>query len=155
MKNTINEFLAEKHIAIAGVSRNSMKWGNGLMKELKKSGIKIYPVNPHAEELEGEKCYHSIAELPAEVSSLIIATKPKYSESIVKEIEKSSIKRVWMQKGAGKGSASKEALDFCRTNNIPYVYGFCPMMFFGTGGHKFHFWLRRNFGKVPPEFKNN
>jgi len=153
MKNTINEFLAEKNIAIAGVSRNSMKWGNGLMKELVKKGIKVYPVNPHADTLEGEKCYHHIAELPEEVKSLIIATKAKYTEAILKEVNNSGIKRVWMQKGAGKGSASAEAVSYCKQNNIPYVYGFCPMMFFGTGMHKFHFWMRTHLGKVPSEFK--
>jgi len=153
MKNTIDKFLQEKHIAIAGVSRNSMKWGNGILKELRKKGIRVYPVNPFADELEGEKCYKTLALLPEEVKSLIIATKPKDTEILVKECKEAGIERVWMQKGAGKGSASKDAIDYCKQNNIDFVYGFCPMMFFGTGMHKFHFWIRRNFGTTPSEFR--
>lgn len=152
MKKVIDEFLEQKHIAIAGVSRNKNKWGNNLMRELKKKNIRIYPVNPYADELEGEKCYHTLSKLPFEAESLIIATKPKDTEKLVKQIPGSGIKRVWMQKGGGAGSASISAIEYCIENNIPYVYGFCPMMFFGKGVHRFHFWLRKNFGKIPAEF---
>ena len=153
MKNTIDDFLKQSHIAIAGVSRNSNKWGNALLKELRKKGIKVYPVNPNADELEGEKCYHDLRSLPAEVDSLIIATKPVDTEKLVEECKDSGIKRVWMQKGGGKGSASKNAIESCKQNGLAYVYGFCPMMFFGGGMHHFHFWMRSHFGKVPAEFK--
>jgi hypothetical protein len=120
MKKIIDEFLEQKHIAIAGVSRNKNKWGNGLMKELQKKGIRIYPVNPFADELEGEKCYHDVKSLPAEVESLIIATKPGDTE-----IWSDSV-RIQESKGYG---CRKEPKRLCfrgghpvlQGNNIPYV----------------------------------
>lgn len=154
MKATINNFIEDKHIAIAGVSRDDRKWGNGLMKELEKLGYTIYPINPNTDEIKGKKCYRNISDLPEDIKSLIIATKPKDTLELVKQVKNSNIKQVWMQRGAGKGSASPEAIEYCKENGINYVYGFCPMMFFGTGMHKFHFWMRKNFGKMPEEFKD-
>ncbi len=40
----------------------------------------------------------------------------------------------------------------CKENDIEVVYGFCPMMFMGEGMHKFHFWIRKTFGKLPAEY---
>lgn len=153
MKKTIDQFLKDKHIAIAGVSRNKTKWGNALMKELGKLDITTYPVNPHAREIEGKKCYNDLKSLPAEVKSLIIATKPEAAHQLVIDAKESEIERVWFQRGVGKGSASPEAIAYCKENGLDYVYGLCPMMEFGTGLHKVHYWMRRNFGKIPGELK--
>lgn len=154
MQNTINEFLTVKHIAIAGVSRTSKgKWGNALMKELSKKGYTIYPINPNTEEVEGVKCYKNIKSLPVEVKSMIIATKSDATEQLVKDAKESGIERVWMQKSAGKGSASQEAINFCKDNKLDYVYGLCPMMAYGKGPHKFHFWVKKTFGGLPAEMK--
>jgi len=152
MKTIINDFLNQKEVAIAGVSRNPNKWGNALLKELRKKGIKVYPVNPHAELLEGEKCYPDLKSLPESVDSLIIAVKPADTTTLVKQCPEAGIKRVWMQKGGGKGSFSQEGYDFCRENNIDLVYGICPMMFYGKGMHGFHFWIRKTLGRLPKEF---
>ena len=154
MQNTINEFLAAKHIAIAGVSRTTKgKWGNALMKELSKKGYTVYPVNPFADELENVKNYKTVKDLPAEVKSLIIATKPDATNQLVKEAKDAGITRVWMQKSSGKGSATPEAIQFCKENNLDYIYGICPMMAYGKGPHKFHYWIRKTFGGLPAEMK--
>lgn len=155
MKKVINEFKLATHIAIAGVSRTSKgKWGNTLMKELMKIGIKVYPINPIATEIDGIKCYQRLRELPFEVQSLIIATRPEVTLQLVMEAKDSGIKRVFMQKGSGKGSATPEAIQYCKDNNIDYVYGVCPMMIYGMGGHKFHYWVRKTIGGLPTELYN-
>ena len=154
MQNTINEFLTVKHIAIAGVSRKSKgKWGNELMKELSKKGYSIYPLNPNADEVANVKCYRTIKDLPSVVKSLIIVTQPEVCEQIVKEAKQAGMERVWMQKSSGKGSSTPEAIQFCKENNLSFVYGLCPMMAYGKGPHKFHFWLKKTFGSLPIEMK--
>lgn len=150
MKQIIEDFIADKKVAIAGVSRKPTKWGNNLMDELEKLGYEVFPVNPHTDLLKGLKCYRSVAELPKEVSGLIVATKPMATEILATEIPASGIKRVWIQKGIGKGSYSENAFQTLKEKNIDVVYGLCPMMFFnGTGMHRFHYKLRRFFGGVP------
>lgn len=153
MQDLIDKFLSDKNMAIVGVSPRKENWGKALMVELEKSEYKILPVNPKYEEIEGEKCYPSVADLPKEIENAIIAVKPEIAESIIDQFEGSSIKRVWFQRGMGKGSYSEEAAGKLRENGIEVIYGFCPMMFAGNGFHKFHFWLRKNLGKTPAEYR--
>ena len=70
MKAVIQEFIDNKSVALAGVSRDSKKWGSMLFKALKKKDYTIYPVNPNMEDFEGVKCYSSVTDLPIEVTNL-------------------------------------------------------------------------------------
>ncbi len=154
MKRIIDQFVNDKNIAIIGVSRDEKKWGNALVKELAKKGYSVFPVHPELKEAEGAKCYPSLDDLPEHVNNLLFAVQPQVTEEIVSKINPERIKRVWMQKGAGKGSASEKAIQECKEKGIEVVYGFCPLMFFTPGGvHGFHLWIRKTFGKVPAEFK--
>ena len=153
MKETIDAFVAAKHIAIVGASPKSDNFGLGLIKELKKEGRSLYPVNPNCEEVAGEKCYPDVAALPSEVENVVVVVNAKLSAEIAEQCANSHVKRVWLHQGVGNGSFSKEALDVLKKNNLDYVYGYCPMMFMGKGFHKFHYWMKRTFGKTPVELK--
>jgi predicted CoA-binding protein len=152
MKKTIQEFLDAKDVAIAGASTNKDNFGRSLMNELSKSGYQVHPVNPGYKEIEGVACVDSVKDLPATVESLILAVPPALAEEIVQQCIGTSIKRVWMIKGVGRGAYSEKAHEVCKEHNIEVVYGFCPMMFFGKGMHKFHLWMRKNFSKLPAEY---
>lgn len=155
MKETIEMFISDKKVAILGASPRKENWGRALMEELSKHDYTCIPVNPKYEEVEGQKCYASVSDLPEDIENVIIAVNPEISELVAKEFKGSKIKRVWFQRGMGKGSYSREAHELLKEEGIKVVYGFCPLMFIGGGGHKFHFWLRRTFGKVPAEFSMN
>lgn len=152
MKKTIQEFLDHKKVAIAGASPKKENFGLFLKKELEKRGNQVFPVNPIYHEIEGAECCASVKDLPADVENLIMAVPPKLSEKIAQQLVGSGIKRVWMIKGVGKGAYSEKAHRLLRENKIDVIYGFCPMMFYGQGMHKFHFRLRKIFAKLPPEF---
>ena len=155
MRNTINQFINDKNIALIGVSKNKQKFGNALLKELTKKGYNVYPVHPELKEVEGSKCYSTIDDLPDSVKNLLLVVQPQVTEEIVSQINPQKIQRVWMHKGAGSGSASDKAIEDCRKKGIEVVYGFCPMMFVSPSGmHGFHFWMRKTFGKLPLEFKS-
>jgi len=154
MIDTIKKFVEERDIALIGVSKDPNKFGNFLLKELNKKGYIIHPVHPSLKEVEGTKCYPSLDDLPENVRNLLIVVQPKITEEVVKEINPGKIKRVWMHKGAGNGSASDQAIRECKDKGIEVVYGFCPMMFLSHSGiHRFHLWMRKTFGKTPPEFR--
>ena len=154
MQNTINDFIEQKNIAIVGVSRDKTKWGNVLKREFEKLGYQVYAINPNADDIEGEKCLHSISDLPADVDSLVISTKTDFNLELVKEAAKKGIKRVWMQRSTWPGSDGDESINFCKENNIGYVYGMCPMMYFhGKSIHGFHLWLKKVLGRMPKEMK--
>ena len=153
MKQTIQAFMDHKKVAIAGASPKKDNFGLSLMTELEKLGNEVYPVNPRYDEVEGKKCLSSVKDLPAGVENLILAVPPELNEELVEQLVGSEIKRVWMVKGMGKGAYSEKAHAACEENQIDVVYGFCPMMFYGGGGHKFHLWLRKTFGKLPGEYQ--
>lgn len=152
MKKIIQSFLDSDKIAVAGASPNKDNFGRMLMIELGKLGKELFPVNPKYDQIEGKPTFPTIKDLPAQIESLILAVPPAITEEIVDQCIGSGVKRVWMVRGMGKGAYSEKAHATCSENNIEVVYGFCPMMFYGEGGHKFHLWLRKSFGKIPEEY---
>jgi predicted CoA-binding protein len=61
----VNDFLAQKRIAVAGVSRNNSHHptGNLIYRRLKASGHAVFPVNPHMQTFEGDRCMRWILKL--------------------------------------------------------------------------------------------
>lgn len=152
MKKTIQAFIDDKKVAIVGASPNKDNFGKYLVQELVKFDYKIKPVNPRYDEVEGLKTVASVKELPSDVENVIMAVPPELTDEIVEQCIGTHIKRIWMIRGLGKGTYTKSAHEKCEKNGIELVYGFCPMMFLGDGMHKFHFWLRKRFGKLPAEY---
>lgn len=153
MKDIILKFLDDKRIAIVGASNNKDNFGRSLMTELVKKDYQVYPVNPKCKEVEGVECLSSVEKLPPEVQNVILAVPPSLTDEIVTQCIGTSVKRVWMIRGVGKGAYTESAHQLCKENDIEVVYGFCPLMFLGEGIHKFHFWMRKTFGKLPAEYQ--
>ena len=152
MRDTILAFLDSKKVAIAGASGNKDNFGRSIMEELSKKAYEVIPVNPKYKEVEGVACVPTVKDLPKDVESVILAVPSSLTEEIIDQCIGSHIKRVWMIRGVGRGAYTESAHAKCKENNIEVVYGFCPMMFYGEGLHKFHFWLRKTFGKLPDEY---
>ena len=74
-RQTIDSFLSEKTLAVVGVSRSGTKTGNSIYNELRLKGYTVYPVNPHAETIGGEKCYPNLQALPAGVGGVVSVVK--------------------------------------------------------------------------------
>ena len=143
---TVDHFLEQKILAIAGVSRSGKGFGNAVLADLTGKGYEILPVHPEAPEVAGTRTYPSLAELPPEVGGLILVVPPKQTEILVKQAKEHGIGRVWMQQGA----ESEQAIRFCEENGIDVVHGECIMMFAQpTGIHRFHRWINGIFGKLP------
>jgi len=144
--STINEFLEQKNIAVAGVSSTKQKFGNTIYKELKKQNFNVFPVNPKMETYDDKKCYNNIKSLPDEVSAVVINTKPEITVKILKDIYDKGIKYVWMQ----QGSQNDEAIEYAKQNKLKNVQKECIMMFANQKGiHAFHAFLKKLFGKYP------
>ena len=121
----IEEFLEKRNVfAVVGASRNPMKYGHQVYMDLRNSGYTVYPVNPNADEILGDKCYANLESLPEIPQVVDLVVPPEATNEVVKVCEKLGIRRVWMQ----PGSESKMALDFCKENDIEVVYGVCVMV---------------------------
>ncbi|MCA1746560.1 MAG: CoA-binding protein, partial [Bacteroidales bacterium] len=115
----------------------------------------VYAVNPKYAEIEDFTCYDTVKDLPESVENVILAVNPERAVEIIAHASESHIKRVWLNQGVGDGAFSEKGLALLKEKKLEYVYGFCPMMFFGKGLHKLHFWMRKNLGKTPAEFSMN
>src|SRR4030043_547038 len=114
----VNDFLAQKHIAVAGVSRNPQaKAANRIFKKLKETGHQVYPINPRTDTVEGDPCYPNLKNVPVKIDGVVICAPPQAAEQIVKECAELGIKRVWMHRSFGQGSVSDTAVKFCEQNN--------------------------------------
>lgn len=130
IKEAATEFLANDRIAVTGVSRNAKDHGsNTVYKRLRDRGYDVVAVNPNADEVEGDPCYHDLASIPDGVEAVVIGTKPERAEATVQECADLGIDHVWMHKGPGAGSVSPEAAAYGREHGIQVIDGGCPLMF--------------------------
>ncbi|GAH42713.1 unnamed protein product [marine sediment metagenome] len=124
-ENRIKEFLSKENVfAVVGVSRNPAKYGHQVYKDLKEAGYVVYAVNPSIDEVLGDRCYHSLSELPEKPDVVDTVVPPEVTEKIVEECKELRIGKVWMQ----PGSESREAINFCTRNNIKVVHDVCVMV---------------------------
>jgi predicted CoA-binding protein len=124
---------------------------NLIYQKLKSAGYQMFPLNPHAEMVEGEKCYPDLKSIPERVDGVVIVTPPEAVEEIVRECVESGVSRVWMHRSFGPGSVSEKAVQYCKQNNISVIAGACPMMFCQPVdfGHKCMRWILSVTGKLP------
>ena len=121
----ITKFLEKTNIfAVVGASRDPEKYGHQVYKDLKGAGYKVYPVNPNAKEILGDKCYPNLKNLPTKPDVVNIVVPPKVTEKTVKTCKMLGITKVWMQ----PGSESENAIKFCHENGIDVMYGTCVMV---------------------------
>jgi predicted CoA-binding protein len=154
LETKVRDFLAQKRIAVAGVSRNNGHHpaGNLIYRRLKSTGHDVFAVNPHMQTFEGDRCYPDLKSIPGGVDGVVIVTKPETTEQIVRECGDIHVPRVWMHRSLAKGtSVSPAAVEYCRAHDITVIAGACPMMF-GPGadlGHTCMRWIMQFTGGLP------
>jgi len=154
MKEAASEFLAQKRIAVTGVSRHPEGHGSNLVyRRLRERGYEVFAVNPNADEVEGDRCYSDLRSIPGGLDAVVIATRPETAETTMRECSELGIRRVWMHRGPGAGSVSPAAAAFGREHGITVIDGGCPLMFAPTAdlGHKVMRFVFTLSGNVPKE----
>jgi len=100
-----------KTIAVIGISPKEDRPSYIVASYLKSKGYRVIPVRPDGEEILGEKVYHSLSEIPKEISVdvLDIFRKSEEVPPIVEEAIQRGIKVVWMQEGVIHKEAGEKA----------------------------------------------
>lgn len=110
----IKKTMDMKSWAVVGASNKQDKFGYKILKSLKNSGYKVYPINPRLEEIEGIKSYKSILDIKEEIDVVDMVINPRFGIKVMEEIKKKGIKYVWLQ----PGTRSDEIREFAKKNNI-------------------------------------
>jgi predicted CoA-binding protein len=154
IKEAATEFLSSKRVAVTGVSRTPKDHGSNVVyKRLRERGYEVFAVNPNADEVEGDPCYHDLRSIPGGVEAVVIGTRPEVAEQTMHECDELGIRQVWMHRGPGGGSVSDAATEFGRAHGITVIDGGCPCMFGPTAdfGHKAMRIVLTLSGNVPKE----
>lgn len=128
----VKDFLAQKRIAVAGVSRknSSHPSANLIYRRLKNAGHEVFAVNPNMKTFEGDFCYPDVKSIPGGIEGVVIITRPEITEQVVHDCSEAGVSRVWMHKSFSKGSSiSAKAVEHCHQHNISVIEGGCPMMY--------------------------
>ncbi|NJN16250.1 MAG: CoA-binding protein [Oscillochloris sp.] len=153
LNEKIADFLAQKRIAVAGISSSRPLPANLIYQKLKAAGYQVIAIHPTAGEFEGDQCYPNLAAVPVAIDGLVIATKPAITLDLVQQALTSGVPRIWMHESLMQAgtSVSPEAVELCRANNLCLIAGACPMMYCQPVdfGHRCMGWIMRVTGGLP------
>src|SRR5215468_5694333 len=86
IKEAASEFLANKRIAVTGVSRKPKDHGsNTVFKRLRDRGYDVFAVNPNTDTVEGAPSYHDLTSIPGGVDAVVIGTRPAIADDTMRE----------------------------------------------------------------------
>lgn len=147
MMELAKAFLAERRIALVGVSRDHKDFSRMVLRELLQRGYDVVPVSPAlaGAEVEGRRAVASLAGLVPPVAGALFLTPPRATAAAVRDALAAGVTRIWLHRGGGPGASSPEALAACRAAGVLPVTGLCPFMALPDAGwfHGLHRRFRR------------
>ena len=76
----IHDFLAQKRIAIVGVSRDSKELSRMLVRTLMERGYQVFAVNPAINRVDELPCYPSLSAVPSPIDGVLVMASPAVSD---------------------------------------------------------------------------
>ena len=125
---TIEDFLAQKRIAMAGISRDPTHFSVTLFEEFCRRGYDVVPVNPNATDIQGKRCFAGVQDIQPPVEAALLMTSPASTETVVNDCAEAGIRRVWMYRATGDGAVNAKAVATCRERGMQVVPGECPFI---------------------------
>lgn len=115
------EMLDKKIWVVVGVTDKTDRFGYKIWKKLKEHGYTAYGVHPKLDELEGEKIYRSLAELPELPEVLNMVVGPKIAMGVLDQAKELGIEYIFFQ----PGSYDEEVIEHTRALGLKYLDGDC------------------------------
>jgi len=118
----LEAFFKPKSIAVIGASREEEKVGHKIFRNLVEFGFQgaLYPINPHAEEILGFKCYKSVLDVPSEIDLSVIAVPARIVPLVADQCGKKGVKGIivisagFSETGREGTHLERKLLDICR-----------------------------------------
>lgn len=88
-------------VMVIGASNNRAKFGNKAVRAYWRKNHDVLPVNPRAGEIEGLKCYRSIADVPGPIDRALFYVPPEIGLELVDELAgRGDVAEFWLNPGA-------------------------------------------------------
>jgi predicted CoA-binding protein len=98
-----------KVIAVVGYSNDPTRTSYQIGKFLKQVGYTVYPVNPSVSEIDGEKVYATLADVPEPIDIVNVFRRSEYLAGVVDAAIAVQAKAVWAQLGVFDNDAAAKA----------------------------------------------
>jgi uncharacterized protein len=144
MASNYETFFNGQKFAVVGNSEK-MTFPVITYRGLKKLSKTVYPVDPKADIIEGDRVYRKLMELPEKVDGVIIEVQKKEAESWVRYAAEAGIKDVWIHMGCDTKEAGKLATE----KGINLRTGTCAVMYVtpDPSFHSIHKWIMKIINK--------
>ncbi|MBV9049423.1 MAG: CoA-binding protein [Solirubrobacterales bacterium] len=109
----IRDLLTKTHTwAVVGCSPDPRRASHRVARVLQHSGFRVIPVNPHVEQLLGERCYPRLTDIPAREGVEVVDIFRRADQAGVHVDEAIEIDAcaIWMQLGVVDEAAAQRAL---------------------------------------------
>lgn len=104
-----------RRIAVVGLSRSSHRPSHGVAAALITQGYDVVPVNPHADEVLGERAYPSLADVVGTIDLVDVFRREQHLPDVTRQAAEVGAKAVWYQLGLrsadGRRIAAEAGLD--------------------------------------------
>ena len=130
-------------VVVVGLSTDPLKPSHQVARYLQSQGYRIIPVNPHCQEILGEKCFSSLKDVPKPVEVVDIFRQVAAIPGIVEEAIAVGAKVIWMQLGLEHFEAAARA----RHAGLQVVMNRCPKMEYGKLSGEWA-WVGGNSGVI-------
>jgi hypothetical protein len=118
----IRELLEEsKVVAVIGHSDKPFRTSYQIAKYMQRAGYRIYPVNPMVDQIDGEKSYASLADVPEPIDIVDVFRRSEHLDQIVADSIDVGAKSVWTQLGVVDPKAEERA----NKSEMPIVIDRC------------------------------
>jgi predicted CoA-binding protein len=111
-------------VAVVGATDNPSKYGYVIYRDLKRKGYPVFPVNRHRDEVDGDKAYCSLSDLPEKPTIVNVVVPPRETVKVLRECLEQDLMNVWLQPGA----ESPEAMAVLQENGFNYLANACIMV---------------------------
>jgi predicted CoA-binding protein len=122
LEDAIRSALAMPTWAVVGASPDPYRDSHRIASMLARSGYRVIPVNPNCDELFGERCYPSLADVPDDVDVVDVFRRSSEAGAHVDEAIAIGARAVWLQLGV----IDEAAGDRAREAGLEVVMDRCP-----------------------------
>jgi predicted CoA-binding protein len=89
-----------RRVAVIGASNQRRKFGNKAVRAFQRRGYVVYPINPHASEIEGLAVFRSVLDVPDAIDMATMYVPPRVGRLVIAELAEKGIVEVWFNPGS-------------------------------------------------------